>query len=97
MFCANDTLALGVIKALQESGLRVPEDVSVVGVDDSVNGYYPNNNLTTVSQRYAEAGRSLVELLIDRINGGGPKHVMVGDDLIVRGTTGPMRERVGGR
>ena len=97
VFCANDTLALGVIKALQESGLRVPEDVSVVGVDDSVNGYYPNNNLTTVSQRYAEAGRSLVELLIDRINGGGPKHVMVGDDLIVRGTTGPMRERVGGR
>ncbi|WP_163228860.1 LacI family DNA-binding transcriptional regulator [Bifidobacterium aerophilum] len=94
VYCANDTLAVGVIKALRDRGLRVPEDVSVVGVDDSIGGYYAGNDLTTVRQRYDVAGEELVRLLLDRINGSDkPEHVLVGADLIVRGTTAPYRPR----
>lgn len=94
VYCANDTLAAGVIQALRVSGLRVPEDVSVVGVDDSIGGYYAGNQLTTVRQRYDEAGEKLVSLLLERIYGNDePQHEMVGADLIVRGTTAPYHAR----
>ncbi|MFR2950818.1 MAG: substrate-binding domain-containing protein, partial [Collinsella intestinalis] len=48
VYVANDQMATGVIAALRDAGLRVPEDVSVVGVDDSLDPMVPHNELTTV-------------------------------------------------
>jgi len=48
IYAANDQMANGAIAALRDSGLRVPEDVSVVGVDDSLDDFVAHNELTTV-------------------------------------------------
>ena len=48
IYAANDQMANGAIAALRDSGLRVPEDVSVVGVDDSLDDFVAQNELTTV-------------------------------------------------
>ncbi len=50
-------MALGIIAAFEEGGLSVPEDVSVVGVDDSLEDYLPNFSLTTVRFNHLERGR----------------------------------------
>ena len=57
VFCGNDTMALGVIRALTERGLRVPEDVSVVGFDDVPEAGFFRPPLTTVRQDFDEVGR----------------------------------------
>ena len=69
IFVANDRMALGVIRALVEQGIRVPEDVSVAGIDDIPEAAYFSPPLTTVHVDFAEAGRvaarSLVSLIED--------------------------------
>ena len=59
VFVANDQMALGVIEALRDRGRRVPQNVSVVGVDDSLRGVVPHNELTTVRFDNLERGRVL--------------------------------------
>jgi LacI family transcriptional regulator len=65
---ANDQMALGAIRALRERGLRVPEDVSVVGFDDIPEAAYFEPPLTTVRQNFAALGEQSVEYLIDLID-----------------------------
>jgi DNA-binding LacI/PurR family transcriptional regulator len=69
VFCANDYMAAGAIKCLWEAGLRVPQDVSVVGYDnnDICEGIIPS--LTTVDHRLEELGQSLAEELLALIEG----------------------------
>ena len=57
VYVANDQMALGVIAAFEEVGLSVPDDVSIVGVDDSLENYLPNFSLTTVRFNLLERGR----------------------------------------
>ena len=70
VLCANDQVALGLIRALSERGRRVPEDVSVVGFDDIPEAEYFLPPLTTVRQDFGELGRraldTLVGLIFDR-------------------------------
>jgi DNA-binding LacI/PurR family transcriptional regulator len=70
ILCANDQVALGLIRALSEEGRRVPEDVSVVGFDDIPEAAYFLPPLTTVRQDFGELGRraldTLVGLIFDR-------------------------------
>lgn len=72
LFCANDYMAAGAIKFLWEAGLRVPQDISVVGYDnnDICEGIIPS--LTTVDHRLEESGRSLAQGLLAMIEGGTP-------------------------
>jgi len=72
LFCANDRMALGAIEVLRESGLRVPQDVAVAGFDGIEEGRYLSPPLTTVIQPLAELGSRAVDLLVERMNGGGP-------------------------
>jgi len=65
IFAANDLLAIGLIRALWECGLRVPEDVSVVGFDDVEASAYLIPSLTTVRQPFAAIGRLAVQALLD--------------------------------
>jgi DNA-binding LacI/PurR family transcriptional regulator len=70
VFAANDSMALGVLRALHEAGLRVPEDVSVVGFDDIPEAAYMTPPLTTVSQPFRAVGRRSIEILLGEIEGG---------------------------
>ena len=73
VFCANDTLALGLIRALTERDRRVPDDISVVGFDDVTEAGYFLPPLTTVRQDFGEVGRLALSALVDRIaSGPGP-------------------------
>jgi DNA-binding LacI/PurR family transcriptional regulator len=68
LFAANDQMALGAIRALNERGLRVPEAVSVVGFDDVSEAAYFSPPLTTVRQDFASLGRRGIEYLVQRIS-----------------------------
>jgi DNA-binding LacI/PurR family transcriptional regulator len=69
IFAANDSMALGVLRALHEAGLRVPEDVSVVGFDDIPEAAFMTPPLTTVRQPFREVGRRSIEILVAAIEG----------------------------
>ena len=78
IFAANDQTALGVIRGLHDAGRRVPEDVSVVGFDDTPESGYFLPPLTTVRQDFGEVGRRCVELLLSLADGEPvERHVVV--------------------
>ena len=93
IFCGNDTMALGVIRALVERGLRVPEDVSVVGFDDVPEAGFYLPPLTTVRQDFGEVGRQALSTLVDRMSGTIPAgfRVRVAPELIVRASAAGPR------
>ena len=64
LFCISDVLALGAVQAARELGLRVPEDLSVVGFDDVEYAVMGHPRLTTVRQPCYELGRTAGELLL---------------------------------
>jgi DNA-binding LacI/PurR family transcriptional regulator len=94
VFCGNDTMALGVIRALAERGLRVPEDISIIGFDDVPEAGFYRPPLTTVRQDFGEVGRQALSTLVDRMSGAipaGPR-VRVAPELIIRSSAaGPPR------
>ena len=84
-FCMGDSAALGVIRALADLGLRVPQDVSVMGVDGIDIGRYTTPRLSTVAQPVKEIARQSMKVLSDLIeNGGPPRHVTVKAALEIR-------------
>ncbi len=92
LFTFNDISALGAIRALRESGLQIPEDVSVVGFDDIQSAAYQNPGLTTVRQPLREMGRTAAEILLRRISRPGidlHDRYTVEPELVVRETTCP--------
>lgn len=89
VFAANDLTALGVIRALKALGLSVPNDVSVVGYDNTILAEIAEPPLTTVNQEMRKMGYLATELIIKRIRGereAGEK-VICNTDLIVRKST----------
>ncbi|MFG1646580.1 LacI family DNA-binding transcriptional regulator [Amycolatopsis sp. NPDC049252] len=90
VFSANDQMALGLLRAFTEAGLRVPGDVHVAGFDDVPEAAYFSPPLTTVRQDFIEVGRRTFGLLEARMAGGdvGARH-LVPAELIVRESTGP--------
>ena len=95
VFVANDQMSLGLLNALHEEGLSVPGDVSVVGFDDVPEAAYYTPPLTTVRQDFAELGRRGVQLVLARLRGEGFSAAPVMPQLVVRRSTGPVRQRVG--
>ncbi|MEV4081171.1 LacI family DNA-binding transcriptional regulator [Nonomuraea fuscirosea] len=86
VFCYNDLLALGAIRALIRAGRRIPEDVAVVGLDDIEEGQYSTPSLTTVAPDKGEIARRAVDTLLESIRGemGAPPEIVVPHRLIVR-------------
>jgi LacI family transcriptional regulator len=94
LFAFDDASAIGAIRAFLDAGLRVPEDVSVVGFDDIQNAAYHNPRLTTVRQPLREMGRIAAEVVLERIKAPeqlGDSFVIVDPELIVRDSTGPAK------
>ncbi|MBZ0285730.1 MAG: LacI family transcriptional regulator [Anaerolineae bacterium] len=89
LFAAGDTIAMGALQALREAGLRVPEDVAIVGFDDLDEAFESKPPLTTVRQPVQQKGAQAAHLLIDLIEGKrvGPHHVLLPTELIVRQST----------
>ncbi|MGV3618848.1 MAG: GntR family transcriptional regulator [Fimbriimonas sp.] len=73
LICSNDGTAIAVIRVLREAGLRVPEDVAVVGYGDLLPDYLDTIGLTTVAQPFREAGMAAGRLLLDRILSPSPE------------------------
>jgi DNA-binding LacI/PurR family transcriptional regulator len=90
LFAYNDVSAIGAIRALHEAGLRVPEDVSVVGFDDIESAAFHNPALTTVRQPLREMGEVAAKTLLDRIEGNGDysTEIAVQPELVIRSSTG---------
>jgi LacI family transcriptional regulator len=86
LFCANDLLAVGTLSALAKHGLRVPEDVSVVGFDDTELARHSSPPLTTMRIYSRDMARSAVKRVLERIEGGAmpPVKLEYPIDLIVR-------------
>ncbi|MFJ1754033.1 LacI family DNA-binding transcriptional regulator [Kitasatospora sp. NPDC088134] len=93
--CASDPLALGAVRAVRRAGLSVPDDVSVVGYDDSSFMMCTDPPLTTVRQPIEAMGRAVVDLLVGEIAGVRVTHdeLLFEPELVVRGSTAPARER----
>ncbi len=93
VFCANDQMALGLYRALGEAGRRVPEDVSVVGFDDTPDSGAYSPPLTTVHQDFAEVGRRCVRSVLDQLDGGSGLDAtgLVPTRLLERASTGAPR------
>ncbi len=90
IFAANDQTALGVIRGLHDAGRRVPEDVSVVGFDDTPESGYFLPPLTTIRQDFGEVGRRSVHLLLSLADGAArERHHVVPAALVVRASTAP--------
>lgn len=90
VFAAGDLLAIGAMRALREAGLRVPEDVSVVGIDDIDIAAFLWPPLTTVSQSIAQMATLGVQLLLDVLAGKEvPRRTVIEPRLIVRESTAP--------
>ena len=90
LFCFNDTVALGALRGLREAGVRVPDDVAVVAVDDIEEGRFSTPSLSTIAPDKARIARLAVQLLIDRITGrrtGQGEPFEVGYQLLVREST----------
>jgi DNA-binding LacI/PurR family transcriptional regulator len=97
LFAYNDISAIGSIYAFQEAGLRVPDDVSVIGFDDIQSAGYMNPPLTTVRQPLQEMGETAARILLDRIE-GRTKYISeftIEPELVVRKSTScPKENRV---
>jgi DNA-binding LacI/PurR family transcriptional regulator len=87
LFCASDLIAIGAMRALQERGIRVPEDVAVAGFDDIPVASFSNPSLTTVQQDTKAAAILLVESLLALIHGNAVPSRTIGAPLIVRQST----------
>jgi LacI family transcriptional regulator len=89
ILCANDQTALGVIHALAQRGLRVPQDVAITGFDDVPVARHLHPPLTTVRQPMQELGATAFEVLYARISaGGGQRDVVLPVQFIVRESCG---------
>ncbi|TKV57421.1 LacI family transcriptional regulator [Nakamurella flava] len=93
VFVANDLMAIGVIKALRHGGLRVPQDVSVVGFDDMPGVDFLAPSLTTVRQDLDALGRLCIDMLTREPGSPTAAPTTVPAALVVRGSTaGPVRD-----
>ena len=91
IFSANDRMAIGAMRAVFEAGLRIPDDVSIMGLDDIELAHYQVPPLTTVQQSFAELGTKGVELLLSSLNDEVPAEtkIVLETTLIVRQSTAP--------
>jgi DNA-binding LacI/PurR family transcriptional regulator len=95
LVCYNDISAFGAIRALMDRGLRVPEDVSIVGFDDTQSAAFHNPSLTTIRQPLNQMGAEAARILLQRIRGQATfsDAVPISPELVIRESTCPPNPR----
>ena len=96
VFAANDPAAIGAMKAVWEAGLRVPDDVAVVGAGDIAHGDLLRVPLTTIGWSRRDLGRHAADLLLRGVESEGaddPQRVIIPPQLIVRESCGAAKRR----
>ncbi len=91
VLASNDLIAIGALHVAAEMGYRIPEDISIMGIDDIYAASVTIPPLTTIRKQKYEMGRQAASLLLERMQGGGPEGprvVKIPCQLIVRGSTG---------
>ncbi len=84
IFAFNDEMAIGCIRALKDMLIRVPEDISVIGVDDIAASSLVSPTLTTVRRPLYELGETAAKTLLDMMNGGPGSKIVLPTALIQR-------------
>lgn len=87
VFVVSDTLAIGAIKELNNSGLKAPDDIAIVGFDNIVFSNMTNPTLTTVAQPMYKMGTVAAHMLIDQIKGQNVENIVLDHELIIRQST----------
>lgn len=98
IFAANDPLALGAIYACREAGLRIPQDISVMGVGNIEGPYHPNPFLTTIDWPRQELGRKAATFLLDALSNPGKHSVkshVFQPQVLARHSTAPVTVQAG--
>lgn len=98
VFIQTDQMALGALQALRQAGIRIPEDIAIVGFDDLPSARNSIPMLTTVRQPVQQKGFLAAGLLIDLIEArvSTPQHIMLPTELVIRETCGGILEKKGG-
>jgi DNA-binding LacI/PurR family transcriptional regulator len=87
LFCVNDIIALGCIRALKKKGLKIPQDISVVGFDNLPAAEVSSPSLTTIDVSKRQIGQSAMNLLHSKIincNANSPEKIQIGGHLVIR-------------
>lgn len=94
VFAASDAMAMGAMKAIREAGLRIPDDVSVIGFDDHEFASYTTPPLTTVRQPIYRLGFTATTTLVEILEGKveTPQHLVLPTELILRNTCAPPQQ-----
>lgn len=93
VFCYNDMTAIGALRAARAAGLRVPEDLSIIGFDDILFAAYTEPPLTTIAQPKYEMGRTAMSMLLRLLQGERvPPHLQLPCRLVERASCGPPPE-----
>ncbi len=94
MFCANDEIAMGVMKALREAKLNVPRDISIIGFDDLDIADYCATPLTTIRQPRRQMGGEAMALMLRILNGQAARdeRITLAHELILRDSTAPLKK-----
>ena len=88
VFACSDLMAVGALRVLREAGRRVPEDVALVGFDDSPLCRHTDPELSSVAQPVEEMGRVMADLLLGRLAGRAvPGLTLLPTSLVARGST----------
>lgn len=98
LICAYDNIAFGAIKALQAQGLRIPQDISVIGIDNAPMGQYASTTLTTIDTKPQEVCAVAWELLQKKMESPyykSTQNISIRSGLIIRDSTGPINEEKG--
>lgn len=93
VYASNDAIAVGVIYALRDAGLRVPEDVSVIGADDSLEGVIPHLDLTSYRFNDRQVGSIAFDLATNPPEGKEPPHILVPGMIVERKTVAQAPQR----
>lgn len=83
IFAANDAMAIGAIEAVKDSGLRVPEDIAIVGFDDISTSQYMTPSLTTVRVPLFDLGQIVGKTLLQKIDSNMDKHIAVAERIVI--------------
>jgi len=93
IFACNDTMALGSLNAAHRLGLKVPEDISIVGYDNTFIAIGAGTPLTSVDMKMHSLGNAAVDLLFHAMSGRDPepRRILIKPELVLRASTGPAR------